>query len=237
MRQILFHIPLDRPWDLGPFGQVPGFGFGLVLLIWIAYGLFSIARRGRAVGGKMKLADEWYPVTIWIAVALFIVFGAPELGRYLRQNGSEPFRDGLPIFGYGLMLFIGFSTAVVLAARRAEREGLPKDVIWGLAMWLFLPGILGARLFYLIQYGDKVFAGVPAAQWPIVALNFSQGGIVLYGALIGGAAGYFTFCHLRRLRPLGLADIIIPSGSEVKIEMDAFRAACPHQDSNLGPSP
>ncbi len=211
MRQILFQIPLDRPWNLGPFGQVPGFGFGLVLLLWIAVGIWSMVWHYRAAGGKWKLADHGSSIATWLVVAAFIAFGAPKLGEYMRANWPGPFQTGVPIFGYGLMLFIGFSVAVALAARRAEREGLSSDVIWDLATWLFIPGILGARLFYLIQYGDKVFEGVPPAQWPIAALNFSQGGIVLYGALLGGAAGYFTFCYVRRLRPLGLADIIVPS--------------------------
>ncbi len=211
MRQILFHIPLDRPWNLGPFGELPGFGFGVVLSIWALFGVWSFFARFRSNGGKLAWSDGVSIAANWIAVAAVIVFGAPALGIYLRANGSPPFRDGLPIFGYGLMLFIGFMTAAVLAARRAEREGLSSEVIWDLASWIFIPGILGARLFYLIQYGDKVFGDVPMAQWPIAALNLSQGGIVLYGALLGGAAGYFTFCHLRQIRPLGLADIIVPS--------------------------
>ena len=106
----------------------------------------------------------------------------------------EQFKDGLPVFGYGLMLFIGFTAASVLAARRAEREGLSKDVIWDLAMWLFIPGILGARMWYLIQYGDRVFAGVPVTQWPLVAVNLSLGGIVLYGhAFWEGRLGFSRF--------------------------------------------
>ena len=211
MRQILFQIPLDRPWFIEPFGFVPGFGFGIILLAWIIMGTWSVVAHGRASGWKFKLSEEWQSVANWLFVAALIVYGAPWLGKYLRLNGSPPFREGLPVFGYGLMLLIGFSTGAYLAARRGEKVGLPKDLIWDLAVWLFVPGIAGARLFYLIQYGDKVFGGLPPAQWPIAALNLSQGGIVLYGALLGGAAGYFSFCYIKRIRPLGLADVIIPS--------------------------
>jgi phosphatidylglycerol:prolipoprotein diacylglycerol transferase len=147
----------------------------------------------------------------WLVVAAVIAYGAPAIGAYLRENGSPAFQEGLPLFGYGFMLFIGFTSAVYFAARRAQSVGLSSDGIWDLAMWLIFPGIVGARVFYLIQYGNKVFGGIPASQWPVAALNLSQGGIVLYGALLGGAAGYFTFCYVKRVRPLGLADIIIPS--------------------------
>ena len=211
MRQILFQIPLDRPWNLGPFGMVPGFGFGLVLFVWALFGLWTVIARGRATGWKFRLSDDWSWGATWLIVAALITFGAPRLGQYLHENGSFAFKDGLPIFGYGLMLFFGFTFAAVFAARRAESVGLSSELIWDLASWLFIPGILGARIFYLIQYGDKVFGGIPIREWPMAALNLSQGGIVLYGALLGGAAGYFTFCYVKRIRPLGLADIVVPS--------------------------
>lgn len=211
MRQVLFHIPLDRSWNLGPLGEVPGFGFGIVLLAWALYGAWSLYARGRAAGWKLNLSDELISGAKWLAVAAVIVFGAPALGRYLHDHGTANFKDGPPIFGYGLMMCLGFLAATLLAAYRAEKEGLPGDVIWDLTVWLLIPGIVGARLNYLIQYPDKVFGNVPVAQWPIAALNLSQGGIILYGALLGGAAGYFTFCYSRKIRPLGLADIVVPS--------------------------
>lgn len=210
MRQVLFQIPLDRPWNLGPL-VVPGFGFGLVLLVWVFVGIAYLYLRGRETGWKWSVSQELGPVLNWLFIAGLIVFGAPWLGSYLRENGSPPFRDGLPIFGYGLMMFIGFSAGTYLATLRARREGVPPDIIWDLATWLFIPGIIGARLYYLIQHGDRVFQGRPSLEWLTSAVNLSQGGLVLYGGLIGGAIGYFTFCFVRRIRPLALADIIVPS--------------------------
>lgn len=211
MRPILFHIPLDRPWNLGPLGFVPGFGFGIVLAIWIAIGIRYVVTYGRATGWKKGIAEDWFLPIIWLFGAAFITFGAPELGKFWRGLGPGPFQDGAPIFGYGLMLATGFMMGAVFAARRAESVGLSREVIWELAPWLIIPGIVGARLYYLVEYGDKVFGGRPLIEWPLAAINLSQGGIVLYGALLGGAAGYFSFCYFYRIRPLGLADIVTPS--------------------------
>src|SRR4051812_5120162 len=116
MRQVLFQIPLDRPWNLGPLGNVPGFGFGLVLAIWVIFGASALYMRGRETRWKFKATDEIAGGLKWLAVAAFIVFGAPALGAYLRQNGTEHFREGLPIFGYGLMMLIGFIAAIGLAS-------------------------------------------------------------------------------------------------------------------------
>lgn len=212
MRPVLFQIPLDRPWDLGPLGIVPGFGFGLVLGLWCLYAVVAGILHFRANGWKIKPNRNCaWAVVNWSVIAIAIVFVAPAVGAYLRVHGSPMFQDGLPIFGYGFMMLIGLIAASLFAERRAKHEGLSADVIWDLVVWLIVPGIIGARLFYLIQYPDRVFGGIPVAQWPFAAINLSQGGIVLYGALLGGAAGYFSFCYIKRIRPLGLADIVVPS--------------------------
>lgn len=211
MRPILFHIPLDQPWDLGPLGRVPGFGFGLVLALWTIASIWLALNHLKANGWKLNRSDAYRLIARWAAVAGVIAYGAPAFGQYLRNHGQPAFRDGLPIFGYGLMLFIGVIAAVFLAAARAEKVGLSGELIWDLSMWLFVPGIIGARMFYLIQYGDNVFRDLPYWKWPLAAVNLPEGGIILYGALFGGAAGYFAFCHFRGIRPLGLADLVVPS--------------------------
>ena len=211
MRQILFHIPLDRPWSLGPFGQVQGFGFGLVLLVWMLFGAWMVIERRKESARKFDADDSW-SLARWLIGAAVIVFGAPMLGAYLRANGSPHFRDGLPIFGYGFMLFLGMASAISLATWRAEREGVPTDLIWDMAFCLFVAGIAGGRLFYLVQKREEVFANVNDIGSLLNAVfNLSQGGLVLYGALLAGAAAFFTFCHYRRVAPRGLLDIITPS--------------------------
>ena len=211
MRQVLFHIPLDRPWSLGPLGQVPGFGFGVVLLVWVLLGARTVFERRKESERKFDVDDIWL-IGRWLAGVFIITFAAPQLGAYLRANGSPHFRDGLPIFGYGFMLFLGMASAIGLATWRAEREGVSTDLMWDMAFCLFVAGIAGGRLFYLVQKRGEVFANVQDV-WSFLnaAFNLSQGGLVLYGALLAGAAAFFTFCHYRRIAPRGLLDIITPS--------------------------
>lgn len=77
MRQVLLRFPFDQPWDFGPLGQWPGFGFGLVLLVWVLFGVWSLrdpwSRRGHWTG------DDWSSIGLWFAIALAIIW-APVFG-------------------------------------------------------------------------------------------------------------------------------------------------------------
>jgi phosphatidylglycerol:prolipoprotein diacylglycerol transferase len=109
------------------------------------------------------------------------------------------------IFGYGLMLFFAFLASMNLAAWRARREKLDPEVIFDLALWVFLGGLIGARLFYVWQYwGTRVrtFAEI---------FKIWEGGIVLYGSILGGALAFFLYWRRRRFPLLPTLDTIAPA--------------------------
>ena len=61
-----------------------------------------------------------------------------------------PFTDGeIPIFGFGMMMFVAFLVATGLAVYRAKQEGMDSDRIVDLGLWMFLGGIVGARIFFM----------------------------------------------------------------------------------------
>ena len=91
---------------------------------------------------------------------------------------------GIPIYGYGAMLFLAFVGCIWLAKRLGKREGIHPDVFSDLALWLFLFGILGARLTFVIEEW-KNFRSI----WQIVAIW--DGGLVFYGSIFGAIVGYF----------------------------------------------
>ncbi|OYW20701.1 MAG: hypothetical protein B7Z55_06890 [Planctomycetales bacterium 12-60-4] len=202
MRQVLVYIP----WDGVSIGgvTVPLFGFGVFFWIWVALGawtVYAIYFRSRDSQGE---SIDLFSVGFWLALAVAIV-QSPQFGPKFAPNG-------LPIFGYGFMLLLGLLSAVWLAERRARLASFPPETIWDLAIWLFIPGIIGGRVFYLVQYSGRVYADTKNLQqflWNTV--NVSEGGLVLYGALIAGTVGFFSFCAVRRLHAFDLADIIMPS--------------------------
>ena len=121
--------------------------------------------------------------------------------------------DGVPIYGFGVMLFLCFVvTAMVWGPGRAAKIGLPRDRLQDLAIILFVTGIAGARVVYMIQYSEQF-----PKDWPGRIGAFFQiwnGGIVVYGALFGGLIGYLLFYYsvLRRYHVSGwrMADAVAP---------------------------
>ncbi len=121
--------------------------------------------------------------------------------------------EGIPVFGFGMMLFVAFLACTWLAGRRAELEGIAKEIVQDIAIWLFLGGLLGARLVFLLTDKDAP----PFRDWflKLKLLTIWEGGIVLYGSLLGGTAAYFLAWGLiyrkRGLKTLPFLDAVAPS--------------------------
>ena len=205
MRSILFTIPFDGQIDLGPLGKVPIFGMGVLLAAWFLVGL-GIGILNMRRGGWKKLGATGFlmGLVVWAVVATGI-FLAPQA-------------HALPIYGYGTMLVFGFMGSGSLAAWRLRREGANGEIAWDAAMWIFISGILGGRLFYVIQYHQSFFGPDRLTGhertpmqilWGLVRLW--DGGLVLYGGLILTPIAYYVFCRMRGVRALALADIAITS--------------------------
>jgi phosphatidylglycerol:prolipoprotein diacylglycerol transferase len=74
---------------------------------------------------------------------------------------------------FGLMMFLAFITAGFVLARQFRRYGLNEDVASSIVVAGALGGIIGAKIYYAILFGD----------WHLL---FERAGLVWYGGLIGG---------------------------------------------------
>lgn len=196
MRSTLFHIPQA-------IGGIPLLGFGLVLWIWLAVGLAIAWRLLRRRGFDAEVRSH----LVLVLVIAAIIWGVlPRL--------CEP--QGLPIRGYGVMVLLGVIAGVGMAAWRAPRRGIDPEAIVSLAFWVFVPGIIGARLFYLVEYWPEIRVldgnGALAIGGTLVnAVNLAKGGLVIYGGFLGGIAGLAAFVVKEKVPPLPLFDLVAPS--------------------------
>src|SRR6266545_2796265 len=128
------------------------------------------------------------------------------------KNAFPP--DGIPMYGFGAMLFVCFVAVTLWGSRRARRTaGMPPERFQDMVIWLFVSGIIGARVLYMVQYAshfpDQSIAGLLGAFFKIW-----EGGIIFYGSALGGVLGYglFYWFILRKLHINGwqLADAVAP---------------------------
>jgi len=112
---------------------------------------------------------------------------------------------GIQIRWYGLLIALGIGLGIALALRREREFGLPKDTVIDLALWGVPAAIIGARLYYVIFSWDTY------AQNPVSALYVWEGGLAIYGGILGGLAAGLVYARSKGLRFLTLADVAAPS--------------------------
>lgn len=123
----------------------------------------------------------------------------------MRQILFEVPGLGLKVFGYGLMLFFAFLGSMRIAAWRARREKIDPELVYDMALFVFVGGLVGARGFYVLQYWGTRVVGF----WEI--FEIWKGGIVLYGSLLGAAAGFVAYRCLRWFPVLPMLDALAPA--------------------------
>ena len=82
---------------------------------------------------------------------------------------------------YSLILLTAVGIGLWLTGREAERKGFNKSEIYDAAIWIMLAGLLGARLFHVIDHWPHEYA-----TDPIRALYIWEGGLAIWGAIIAG---------------------------------------------------
>ncbi len=130
---------------------------------------------------------------------------------YRMSRIAKTFPQSLPVYGYGFMLFIGFVLCIFLATRLASIVGIPREFIWDIGVFGLLAGIVGGRLFYIVQYSDRVFGGKTGTELLVAPFQLQEGGLVLLGGVIAGAGTMIWYCWKRKVSPLLLADVAVPA--------------------------
>ncbi|MCW5938199.1 MAG: prolipoprotein diacylglyceryl transferase [Fimbriimonadaceae bacterium] len=95
----------------------------------------------------------------------------------------------VPIRSFGVMMVVAVLVAVWISQRRAPQFGLKKEAVWDAALWMVLPGILGARLAYILLNWSS-YAGKPQE---ILSLRFE--GLTSFGGLVLGFVGLLVWAR------------------------------------------
>ena len=105
---------------------------------------------------------------------------------------------------YGLLIALGVLAAVIYMSRESKRLSLPADLAVDVALWAVPPAVVFARLYYVAFTWDYYRAH------PLAILRFWEGGLAIYGGVLGGALGVFLLSRRRKLSFALLADLVAP---------------------------
>lgn len=115
------------------------------------------------------------------------------------------------IRAYGLLLMLGILLGAWLAAAEARRRGEKPDHVWDGLLVVFIMGLIGARLYHVFSSPEGAVGWSYYRENPIKILYIWEGGLAIYGALIGGLAGFFLYAYRHRLAVWRWLDIVAPS--------------------------
>lgn len=201
MRQTLFYLPHS-------IGPLPLFG----LVSWSVIGLLiyigTLILLSRKHGNIQDVFREG--VVNWGIGAAIFGFLLPAMETRIPTDAGMEMIVGVPVRGYGVMMMLGVACAVWIAKRRTERLGVTIDAFMALALWTVVSGLIGARLFYIVQKWNELGGDTLMSKlW--VAFQFTEGGLVVYGSAIGGLIGILIWTYRNRIPPIPLIDAIVPA--------------------------
>ncbi len=127
----------------------------------------------------------------------------PNLG--LEMNPGRTLNLGsLQIHYYGIVIALGLMLAVLYGCKRSKEFGIKEDDIVDGVLWVTPFAILCARLYYCIfQWNQGGYA-----KNPISILYIWNGGLAIYGGVIGAVVGVLVFCRVKKIKVAALLDLV-----------------------------
>ena len=100
---------------------------------------------------------------------------------------------------YGVIVMIGVIVGSLIVERELRRRGEKGDRIWDALIWLLPAGIIGARLWYVMNAtlgGNRYYI-----ENPVQIINIPQGGLHIFGGFLLGAAALLYYLRQNKLDP------------------------------------
>jgi prolipoprotein diacylglyceryl transferase len=119
----------------------------------------------------------------------------------------------LPVHMYALCILAGIIVAIVVTNFRMVRRGAEPWIIVDIALWAVVLGIIGARVWHVATHVADYFGPGKNTWNPFetgAVWNVWDGGLAIFGVLLGGGFGIWIACRRAGLRFLSVADALMP---------------------------
>jgi len=127
---------------------------------------------------------------------------------------------------YSLIVATAMLIGVWLAVREAGRKGFNTDEITNNALWIVVAGMIGARLFHVLDHWPDEFAANPMR-----ALYIWEGGLAIWGGVLGGLVATVILARVQHWKLPRLLDAFVPG---VVLAQAVGRIACIITGDSIG---
>lgn len=126
----------------------------------------------------------------------------PYLGLELSINRLAISYGRFNIYWYGITMVIAILSAFFVCMKKCKCYKIPQDKFSNIAVWSIFSGIIFARIYYVIFYPGNFYLNNPQK-----ILMINEGGIAIYGAIIGGITAAFFLSNFYKVNFKNLLNV------------------------------
>ncbi len=127
----------------------------------------------------------------------------PSIGLEFNPGRSLQITENFSVYYYGIIITVGLLLAMIYGLRRCRQFGLRSDDIVDGVLWVLPVAVICARAYYCIFEWERF------APNPISVLNIREGGIAIYGSVIGAGIGALIYCKVKKLKLTAVLDLVV----------------------------
>ena len=131
----------------------------------------------------------------------------PNLGIELENVANGFFIGNFEMRLYGIMVALGYFFGYLMIAKEAKRTKQDVEMYLDFMLWMIIPTILGARIYYvLFSLDEYIREGQSVGQTILSMINVRNGGLAIYGGIIAGIITLFVFAKKKKVSPALMLD-------------------------------
>lgn len=131
----------------------------------------------------------------------------PNLGIVLKNVPDSFSVGGFEVHFYGIVIALSFVLGYIMISKEAKRTNQDPELYLDYILWMAIPAILGARIYYvLFSLDNYIREGDSFKDTILRMINVRNGGLAIYGGVIAGIITLLIFAKKRKVSPTLMLD-------------------------------
>ena len=106
---------------------------------------------------------------------------------------------------YSVLILVAIIIGYKMAESEASKFSISKDIMFNMAFWMIIFGLIGARIYYVLFNWELYSHDL------LSVVRFWEGGLAIHGGIIAGALTMSLYCKKYNLRSIKVCDIVVVS--------------------------